>query len=43
MTGWELGLQGAGVSTGDKKVDSVSRNSCYKMFAVKEKMGWVIV
>ena len=43
MTGWEVGLQGAGVSVECKKVDSASRNCCSKMFAVEEKMGWVIV
>lgn len=37
-TGWGMGLQRAGVSTGGKKMDSASRNCCSKMFAVKGKM-----
>lgn len=40
ITGWEVGLWEAGVSTGGKKMDSTC---CSKMFAVKEKMVWVIV
>lgn len=43
MTGWKVGPQGAGVSTGGKKVGSASRNACSKMLAVREKMGRVIV
>lgn len=40
ITGWEVRLQEAGVSTGGKTMDSAC---CSKMFAVEEKMDWVIV
>lgn len=37
------GIAGAGVNRGGKKMDSASRDYCFKMFTVKEKMDWVIV
>lgn len=40
ITGQEVGLREAGVSTGGKKMDSAC---CSKMFAVNEKMAWAIV
>lgn len=37
------GIVGVGVNRGGKKMDLVSRDYCFKMFIVKEKMDWVIV